>query len=455
MTATGLSSEWSIEDEVIHVREWATSTVHPLGEDAGPSLTIGSSETCSIRVADPSRLGAGEHARLERNGGRWHVVDVGSPHGLLVDGARCERAELRPGVEISLGEVITLIAESPRSIAVREALSRILGMGARERVMIDLALRKVRAHSARRPLLILCGGRSELDLVPIAYELHRLTSSERHPFVLCHRRAASLAWGRNPSIQTIADSMTALAKADGGTLCLLNGSRDQISRRALVAILASLLQGERQARIVVCARKIDDVEIRAPSLIVSPPSTRKQDIDRLINEYALDAAKRLWCAEPIPLSPTERAWIRAAAGESVSEIQETTLRLVAIRTTNSFSSAAALLGISPQALSRWLQLREFGSLAAAVRRAAGVEPPRESWTPDRVLEELRRLGRGAASRKLAQAVRRYFGSMQAARLAAGVARMRTREQTLEAVRSLGDAPVDIQLVRACRKHFGP
>jgi FHA domain-containing protein len=362
MTATGLSSEWAIEDEVIHVREWATSTVHRLGEDAGPSLTIGTSETCSIRVPDPSRLGAREHARLERSGGRWHVVDVGSPHGLLVDGARRERAELRPGVEISLGDKVTLIAESPRSIAVREALSRIIGLGARERVMVDLALRKVRAHSARRPLLVLCGGRSELDLVPIAYELHRLTSSERHPFVLCHERAASWAWGRNPSIQTIADSMTALANADGGTLCLLNGSRDQISRRALVAILVSLVQGERQARIVICARKIEDVEIRAPSLIVSPPRTRKKEIDRLINEYTLDAAKRLACAEPIRLSPAERAWIRAAAGESVSDLQETTLRLVAVRATTSISAAAALLGISQAALSKWLQHRAFSKL---------------------------------------------------------------------------------------------
>jgi hypothetical protein len=355
---SGLPAVWAIDDQVIRLREWATNTTHPLSEGARHPLTIGTAKTCSIRVRGPSQRVAREHAHLERSRGRWHIVDLGSRHGLFIDGVRCERAELRPGLEISLGEAVTLLAESPQLIALREALVRLLGLGASSRGTVDLALRKLRAHSTLRPILVLCGGRNERDLVLIAQELHRLTLTDQRPFVVCHRRGSSTTNPKKHSIRAVADGLTALAKADGGTLCLLNGELP----RDLIALLVSMLHRERQVQIVVCARNVEDVEFRAPSLVIPPHSTRKTELDRLIAEYAREAARHLACTEQIRLSPAERAWIRAAAGDSVSELQRTTLRLVAVRASGSVSAAAQRLDLSHVALFRWLNRRGFSKL---------------------------------------------------------------------------------------------
>jgi hypothetical protein len=355
---SGLPAEWAIDDQVIRLREWATDTAHPLSEGAGPPLTIGTAKTCSIRVRGSSPRVAREHAHLERSRGRWHIVDLGSRHGLFIDGVRRERAELRPGIEISLGESVTLLAESPRLIALREALVRLLGLGASSRGMVDLTLRKLRAHSTQRPILILGGERNERDLVSIAQELHRLTLTDQRPFVVCHRRGSSTTNPKKHSIWATANGLSALAKADGGTLCLLNGELP----RDLIGILVSMLHRERRAQIVLCARDVEDVEFQAPSLVIPPLGARKTELDRLITEYAREAARHLSCTEPIQLSPAERAWIRAAAGDSVSGLQRATFRLVAVRASGSVSAAAERLDMSHVALFRWLNRRGFSKL---------------------------------------------------------------------------------------------
>ena len=155
------------------------------------------------------------------------------------------------------------------------------------------------------------------------------------------------------------------AKAAGGTLCLLNSLNDQLPRGELIAMLVSLLQGEHQARIVVCARAVEDVGFQAPSLVIPSPSTRKTELDRVIAEYAADAAKRLSCTERVRLSAAERAWIRASAGESISELKKTTLRLVAIRAAGNVYAASQLLSISHQGLAKWLERRAFSKLEDA------------------------------------------------------------------------------------------
>ncbi len=98
----------------IRLREWATTNVHPLPEDATGPVTIGTAETCGIRVRDPHPRQPGRvYARLERSFGRWALLDARSERGISINGARCLYADLRPGVEISLGDAVTLIAESP------------------------------------------------------------------------------------------------------------------------------------------------------------------------------------------------------------------------------------------------------------------------------------------------------------------------------------------------------
>jgi hypothetical protein len=61
-----------------------------------------------------------------------------------------------PGVEVGIGET-TLIAESPRSIALRDFCARLLGWGGDHMPAVDHALRALRLAVACRSPLILRG----------------------------------------------------------------------------------------------------------------------------------------------------------------------------------------------------------------------------------------------------------------------------------------------------------
>jgi hypothetical protein len=367
------SAACAIDDRVIRLREWSTDTVHSLtGDDRGP-LTIGTSGTCAIRLRDPSRRVAPEHARIERSRGRLRIVDLGSKHGLLVGGIRHERVELRSGMEISLGGAVTLIAESQGLIALREALARILGWRRSRRAAVDLALRQVCCHVVQRSVLVLIGGDDEHDLASIAEALHRLTLTEKRPFILYNpRRINTLETVKNP-IRAVTDIGAALAEADGGTLCLLHHMLPQ----KLTALLTGMMPRDRRIHLVVCVGgDPEDTKFGPPSLVVPPLSSRRSEIDRLITEYVTDAELRLSSANRIRLSPVERAWLRTSAGESLPELQKATLRLVALREAGTPHFAARLLGIAPVTLRRWLERREYAKLEAVTTLAPRRSPSR-------------------------------------------------------------------------------
>ncbi len=361
-------ARWAIDDDVIGLREWATATVHPLTWDPRNLPTIGTAETCAIRVRDPSRRVAREHAHLERSRGRWSIVDRGSEHGLLVDGTRRDRAELWPGVEISLGGAITLIVESPRLITLRAALARLLGWSPARREAVDLVLRRVRDHDLGRQALVLRGGRDEHDLVRIAEELHRLTLTEQRPFIVYnpHRNTTDTETADRP-IRTIADRTTALAEAKDGTLCLL---QSKLKWRELISIQVAILPPECLTHLVICAGTDEDAKLPAPPIVIPPLDMRKTEIDRLISEYVLEASRRLYCTRRIRLTPEDRTWLRTSACESLPELQMATLRLVAVREAGNVNAASALLGISHVGLAKWLNARGFGKLEAARSRKA-------------------------------------------------------------------------------------
>ncbi|MBL8861599.1 MAG: FHA domain-containing protein [Planctomycetes bacterium] len=72
--------------------------------DAGDGATFGRGADCAVTLRDASvsRL----HARLERAGERWRVVDVGSRNGLFAGPERLSAVELADGDEFRLGEVL-------------------------------------------------------------------------------------------------------------------------------------------------------------------------------------------------------------------------------------------------------------------------------------------------------------------------------------------------------------
>ena len=141
-TKTDLGGDaWAIDDEVVRLREWGTDLSYALPVDT--EVTIGSAETCSLHLSDPTGCLSRQHARLVREGGRWIAHDLDSKNGMRLDGIRRPKVLLEPGSELGVGG-ITLIAESARLIALRGYLARILGWSSDRSEAVDLAVRSVR-----------------------------------------------------------------------------------------------------------------------------------------------------------------------------------------------------------------------------------------------------------------------------------------------------------------------
>lgn len=348
-TTNILPEEWAINDDVWRLRVWGTDHhVYTLHADHRSSPVIGTAPTCSIQVHDRTRRTSREHAQLQRVQGRWVVIDR-SKNGLYRDGAKLDKFVLTSGVEMGLGGGVTLVAESSRLVELRNALARMLGWSAARAEAIDLALRAIRFAAQRRTTLVLCGA----DLVPLAEELHRLSLTAARPFVFCNprRSTSESAWNRT---RCAPSGSAALKEAAGGTVCL--------STKHLPSDLRALMRGLRrpecQTQLVVCSERADDAElVNAAPIVIPPLASRKEEIDRIIEAYAVDAAGHLGIGERW-LNAAERAWIRGNL-HTLAEIQKAAIRLAAIRQAGSMTRGAALLGISHVALLKWLRTHHF------------------------------------------------------------------------------------------------
>jgi FHA domain len=351
------SEEWAINDEVVRLRVWGSDRVFPLLSDTREPYVIGTATTCSICIDDPKRLASREHAHLERIQGRWGMIDHGSKNGLYRDGAKVDKLALSPGVEIGLGGGVVLVAESARWIALRNLASRMLGWRADRAEAIDLALREIRLAAMRRVVLVLCG---EHDLVPLAEELHRATLTAARPFVLCNprRRASDTPEGSPESMNS---GVAAVEAAAGGTVCLLHKNLPS----DLEDMLAVLRRADCQTQLVMCAERARAGELFAATPVIVPRlASRKAEIDRIIMEYATDAAAAMGVGERW-LSPTEHAWIRDHLGDSLPDIQKATLRLAAIRRAGSISAGALRVGLSHTGMLKWLRTHEYPNLESS------------------------------------------------------------------------------------------
>jgi pSer/pThr/pTyr-binding forkhead associated (FHA) protein len=81
------------------------------GPDAGHTyrvgdqpLRIGRSPDNDLILRDPAT--SGHHARVEKRGEQWYIVDLGSTNGTLVNGEPIQEKELRHQDEIKIGQNI-------------------------------------------------------------------------------------------------------------------------------------------------------------------------------------------------------------------------------------------------------------------------------------------------------------------------------------------------------------
>jgi hypothetical protein len=345
------AQEWGVHDRVVQLRVWGTDIVYPL-PDAGEGPVLGASDTCSIRIDDPSGQVSRTHACVVRTRSGWGVRDLESKNGILLDGAQRADGPLEPGTELGLGGVV-LIAESKQLIALRGFLARLLGWDDARRPDVDRALRSVRLGATHRAPLVLAG---HGDLVPVALSLHAHVRGRDKPFVLCdpHRRRAD---ADVRLVTNCNDVRQALRAAVGGSLCLL---RRRMPREA-PAVLDETRASRPRIQLIICVPENERSRVEsllADPVVIPPLATRDHELDRIISEYAIEAMRELGTARSI-FTAEDHEWVRTSSASSLLEIEKGTRRLVALRAGRTMSGAAARLGMAPVSLSRWFERRDI------------------------------------------------------------------------------------------------
>jgi hypothetical protein len=215
---------------------------------------------------------------------------------------------------------------------------------------IDEAMRSIDLAREHRAQLVLCG---HGDLVPIAYGLHRRALGAEAPFIVCDpRRRNTRASVRSPA--NFVNEAVAYEAAAGGSLC--------VRRRRPPEGFASLVTRLRSSCNVqyICLDEGAAEWLVRPGPIAIPPlATRTSELPRIVDEYVFDAVLELaQQRRTLALTEHDREWlIEQAAATSLSEIEKATLRLVALRSSTNLSHAAAILGMAPVSLSRWVRRR--------------------------------------------------------------------------------------------------
>jgi len=360
---TVAAADESTSNMVIRLREWGTDRICTLPGPPFPDCCVDTSEERAPRLTD---LRASPGPRLTYRRQRWWIQTFDNERGLRQDGIPREEFALDPGVEIGAGPT-TLIAESIRSIALRDFCIRLLGRK-HDSGDVDQALRALRLAIHRRAALILCG---EDDLVPIAYALHCRTLGLDAPFVVCDRRRRDeFASVRSPASRP--DGVAALEAASGGSLCVRNSG--------IPHDVSGLLAGfhgpepERPAQLIVCLSCLSGSNhlalLTGPVPIrVSPLRERANELPTIVRKYADEAIATLSAPAKI-FTNADLMWVIEHAARSLAEIKKATLRVVALKvSTNNVKQAARLLGMAPISLTNWLKRRSQPppSLAGAIQ----------------------------------------------------------------------------------------
>jgi len=325
-------SSWCINDPVVRLREWAGERVYGL-PDPPVASKIGSAARCEVQLRDTSV--SREHAQLTPYMGGWKILDLHSKNGLWCDGVRRPSFALRPGIEVTIGG-LRLVAESAQLAALRTVVCRFLGWARVYQGEVDDALHSLRDWAAHRSALVVIG---DGDLAPVVERLHGLTLSPDAPFVV-------YAPGDD-----LADRVQAAVQ---GTLCAV------IRRRAEAYDIAEMLRPMKhpaRPRLVLCANKATDaadvsLKLGRSTVITVPPlSMRADELERIVQESAVDAARALGVpATGFTMHDLER--LRTIKFKSFAEVTETVRRIIAMRTWG-VTAGAARLGITHVSLSQW------------------------------------------------------------------------------------------------------
>jgi hypothetical protein len=349
---------WTIDDEVIRLRQWGTDTFYELPSvrrRRSSDWTVGSGSGCTIHLED--RWASRRHAQLSYERGRWSVTDLESRNGLKIDGVSVRSGSLEPGMELRIGRT-TLLAESMRSVALHCFLERLLGWSKNRREAVDAAMRQLRwAPMNREPIVL----RGPGDLVPVAHDLHLNVFGIAAPFIVCDpTRQTGAASVRAPA--NIEDGDEALAAAKGGSVCIRNDKPPESFPELLDK--ARKLESAAAVQVIVCDDGSRKLRVDGAKPIEIPPLAKRSAAERahVVTEYAADAARDLGAKRS--LTGEDQDWVLQHCGISLAEIGRGTRRLLALRMQGSLADAARLLDMSYPSLRRWFADRGLAGLPA-------------------------------------------------------------------------------------------
>lgn len=323
----------------LRMREWSSDRVYPV-KPKDASTDTGAN--CQIRISGSMSL----RARLTSQGQWWIEAQGSEP--LWADGEPQTTFPVVPGMEIRVGAKL-LVVESQREIDLRGYCQRLLGWGPDRQHAVDHALRSLRLARTRRAALMLQG---DGDLVLIAHGLHRRVLGADAPFIVCDpRRTRTEASVRSPP--NIPSAEAAVAAAAGGSVCVLHRRLP----RDFWSVQSRLSDPTCDSQLYVCTENyIRAVAITGILPVEIPPlRLRETELPRVIEEYAAEAISA-FDASPDCLTEEDRLWVHRYA-QSLIDVEKATSRIVALRSTDTPSQAAALLGMASVSLSRWLARR--------------------------------------------------------------------------------------------------
>lgn len=337
-----------LSDVVIGLREWGAGRVFSLRAPQHPRETA-TEDVAALQLTRAELAATADRIEIVFESPSWRIKDWSGLANLKQDGRPTREVSLLPGTEVTIAGR-TFVAESPRSIALRNFCSRLLGWSDDRIAVVDHALRAIHLASAGRAPLILTGSG---DLVPVAHAIHRYSLGEGVPFVVSDpRRRDTPATVRSPA--NYASCVKALRKAYRGTLCV----RARRLPRDFGDVLIAFRESENSAQLMICSRRTllpNAAQIDIPSL-----ESRRSDLPRVVSEYIEDATHALRAPDDC-LNAQDIKWIveHSAFGAelTLSDIEKAALRSVALKLTGDLTKAASLLGMARVSLERWIGRR--------------------------------------------------------------------------------------------------
>jgi hypothetical protein len=305
-------------------------------------FVVGAAGPPAVDLTVEGELVSRRHAVLVRKGPKLQILDQGSTNGTFRRGYRDPDFEISAGEVFAVSRQVELLAFDQPLLTLRHRLLWVLGL--RAHAATDAAVQDIATND---PILLI--GPPGCEQLRLAQEIHRRSPFADHAFAVA------------PSTPTAHEALAVLTGAAGGTIYLDLSGRPGGS---------FLLRAFAHSRPIVAAPNeevamevLDDCARRCKVIRLAPPSTRPDDIPRLLDALVRqEHVERGLPGDPEPLAALGEANIAGLKAHTwpghFDELRREATRLHALLAN----------GLGLRRAARFLHLRSPGSLTEALDR---------------------------------------------------------------------------------------